>query len=606
MHKVIHSEFELDLSNLKLDIVEENPYFSDKYFTKYTYPFKLLLTESVTDFFETILDHNADNIVTSYDVIYVKNNIMEDAKLIIEEILNDEISLSLQYGFDEFPNFNKKLSELQLQKLTFSNPENIYTHAKSILNSSYPAVNYNFPAIHVDNIDEDQFHAFEKVINNYQNDAFIINEVINDVIYNRNIIQPVPYWMYILKRGFEMSGYELKGDVLNIAILKKMMVFSNQKYFKVNDIDSIDLSLMGDEAVNIDGSGNYYKEIAIPHKGKWKLSGSIFIYGRWKQESYVVIMYRGNVLVYETHYTKKHHSGYLYFHEFQNLVFETVNDTNPDVLKIYSIMWWQDGMILSGIGEPIVLYDNNGAPIPKIMMKNEIDLNAAVPNITFGEFVTITRNLFNLDLTTRNKEIWMNYINKQINYNDAIDLTNYQVKNPARKLNIEDSFELKFSNVDHETYKYSSLFIDKTSERLDSYTINDNTTTIEIRMLPLPLANRNAGNAFLETAHDFEGSQDIVFAVIYDGLQSGINKTLTPISILIPKIYEDYYREWLRFRINSILYQWNFNCWAEDISELKANSKIFAYNNILMVKSINKSELKEDLFNVEIESYRLL
>ena len=47
MRKVIHSNFELDLSNKKITDISENPIFSDKFSAKYSYPIEIDLDDGV-------------------------------------------------------------------------------------------------------------------------------------------------------------------------------------------------------------------------------------------------------------------------------------------------------------------------------------------------------------------------------------------------------------------------------------------------------------------------------------------------------------------------------------------------------------------------------
>jgi hypothetical protein len=61
MRKLIHSKFELDLSPFKISDTEENNWFSDSFFTKYSFPFGVDLTDdldvALTSFHFTILIH---------------------------------------------------------------------------------------------------------------------------------------------------------------------------------------------------------------------------------------------------------------------------------------------------------------------------------------------------------------------------------------------------------------------------------------------------------------------------------------------------------------------------------------------------------------------
>ena len=49
MRKLIHPNFELDLSGFQLSDNEENNWFSDSFFTKYSFPFEIDLTNEIDE-----------------------------------------------------------------------------------------------------------------------------------------------------------------------------------------------------------------------------------------------------------------------------------------------------------------------------------------------------------------------------------------------------------------------------------------------------------------------------------------------------------------------------------------------------------------------------
>ena len=169
MHKIIAEKFEIDLSTVDITTTDENSMFLDKYTTKYSFPFSLELTNENQRNFQDLLDHCSKEITTEFDIVYVFGNIKE-AGILRVDTFNETINCELQYGIEEFPNFNKKLNELELQKLTTTN---VYEHAKTIIDKTWPEVNYNYPQIITDRYDTTQstWTYFEKIFNNYKNNA---------------------------------------------------------------------------------------------------------------------------------------------------------------------------------------------------------------------------------------------------------------------------------------------------------------------------------------------------------------------------------------------------------------------------------------------------
>ena len=168
MHKIVHELFELDLTNFGLSFVEENQWYSDQYFTKYSFPFPFKLTEELLKIFGYFLDDNNKFMQTKFNVVYYLGNKREIAVFEIESQVGLELEASVRYGFEEFPNWNKKLSELPLEVIPSASITNIFTHAKTIIPQKWPAVNYNYPQLFTEKYDTtvETWQSFQKTINN--------------------------------------------------------------------------------------------------------------------------------------------------------------------------------------------------------------------------------------------------------------------------------------------------------------------------------------------------------------------------------------------------------------------------------------------------------
>ena len=58
-------------------------------------------------------------------------------------------------------------------------------------------------------------------------------------------------------------------------------------------------------------------------------------------------------------------------------------------------------------------------------------------------------------------------------------------------------------------------------------------------------------------------------------------------------------KNWFKFRINAVTRNWTFKAFTEKIQKIK--KKVFAYGRYHIIKSINKTQIDEDLFEVDIE-----
>ena len=74
MKKLIGSNFELELSNYAITSTDENPWFSDAFSSKITYPFEIQLTDELDIAFGFI--SRTSSVPTLFDVKYFEINIL--------------------------------------------------------------------------------------------------------------------------------------------------------------------------------------------------------------------------------------------------------------------------------------------------------------------------------------------------------------------------------------------------------------------------------------------------------------------------------------------------------------------------------------------------
>lgn len=607
MRKLIHSKFELDLSTFKISDTEENNWFSDRFFTKYSFPFDIDLTDDLDVAFGFISQYNAQNVQTYFDCVYNHNDKIEKAIFEIESH-QDKLSCTIRFGFEQLPSFEKKLSELSLDKFDLPVGTSIYQHAETIITQTWPSVNYNFPQVHVDKYDptDELWSGFEKILNNRKEGAFLINtvDIVNDITYNRNVMQPLPYYIYILQRGMIDAGYTLSGKILLDERLKKACLYGDVDYYTAQTTqEAISILQMSEDAIeNVGGRMRFYSHTVLAVPGKYNISGTIKAMYRSNFNAYFKIKYRNTIIfsVYAKDTSFWHGSEYKSYGV--DIYFETIADLNVNDITIESYQpTTTEDTVIDLVIDAVRLNDVGGIAIPNISNKNKIDLPRAVPDITFGDFVKVVKNWFNYDLTIAGNLAIMNPIEHQINYTEAFDLQFSEVKKPIRKFNQGMSFLLKFQEVDNSKYSFLPVFHSQNGIQNTAFIADDKTTTIEINALPLPLLTRDD----VQTAYALESDNSKVYLVKYDGIYNGNNLAQNTSEYLIPAVHLDYWQKWFEFRINSHAFTWGFKAWNEDLLNLKAKMKIFAYNKYHIVKNINKTEIVPDQFELEIETESL-
>lgn len=610
MHKFITSNFELDLSTFEISLVEENYWFSDTYFTKYSFPTDIKVGEELQKELGYLFDHNYADAETIFEGTYVNGDVMERGLLEVENVLdNQTLSVSIKWGFEELPCFQKKLSELSLDKFELPEGVSIYDYAVGIIPQTWPAVNFNFPQIHTDKIDtSDEVYAFfEKIINNYKDGAFLINDydIVEEIVYNRNIMQPIPYHLHVLTRAFSEDGYTLKGDLVEDEVFQKKCLFGNVDYATTFNQQSVPLFIVNTEGIEVDDEySTYNKSVDIAFPGKYRIVGTITMKIIENNTlKHVYIKYRDTIL-YQKFVFGSH--GLTYTGSFDvDFTFETISDEQPNTVSFESFqgtIFGDDVVVIADLNiNPIRLHDASGEALPTIINLNKIDLPRSVPDILFVDYLKYIKNKYNVDLTVRGKDVFMNFVENEIRDADTVDLTRYEVKAPLRKKNKGISFLLKFADVDSKDYKYLPVFQNTNGFTTSSYTTDEKTQEITLEGLPLPLMFRNG----VQTAHAFEDSEDKIYSVLYDGLTDGLNLAKDPTPILIPAIHEKHNKAWFENRINATAYVWQFKLIPEVARLLNSKSKVFAYGRNLVTKLLTKTQIKPDVWEIDLETETL-
>ena len=602
MRKLIHSKFELDLSHFKISDTEENNWFSDSFFTKYSFPFDIDLTDDLDVALDFISLYNTSP-ETYFEVKYVHNDKIEDA---IFEIESHQVKLSgvIRFGFEQLPSFDKNLSELSLDKFDLAGGTTIYNYAETIIPQKWPAVNFNFPQVHVDKYDvtDDVWLDFGGIVNNRKTGAFLINTVEGggSIVHNLNVMQPMPYCLHILQRIMIDSGYTLAGEILNDERLKKACLFADTDYFYKNALSEYSALKRNDEHISSQFiSGQWYRCTyqviqVIEGIGNYRINGTFRMLSVLYEQAFCVVKLNGTN-VFEAHREPNEESG-------EGTVFVNINVITTVATNTLEFYVLTKADPTDEMHFPInFIVAPQTVAVANIINENKIDLTKSVPNITVQDFIKAIKNWFNYDLTIVGNSAIMNPVETQINYDDTEDFQFSEIKNPVRKFKKGNSFLLKFQDIENKSFPFLPVFHSTTGVVNTGFVADEKTTTIEINALPLPLLTKTE----VHTAYAVESNDSKVFLVKYDGLYRGNNYSQSNEEYLLPAVHLKSWKKWFDFRINSHGFNWSFPAWNEQLINLKAKTKIFAYKKVHIIKNINKTEIKPDYYEVDIETESL-
>lgn len=617
--KYTHPNFELDLTGRQITIVEENHWFSDQFFTKYTFPIEFDINDEIDLALNMITHINAASSPRKFEGGYFQNFGEEsEAVLVIERIQGRRAQGKIRFGFEEFPNYDKKLSELPLERFSLVDPMTDY--ATGIINQTFPAVNFNFPQILIDSIDvaTAQWQHFEGYINNYRGGAFLVNEydAVNDEQINRNIMQPVPYLLHILTAGFAEKGLELTGDILEDPEFSKALLVVKSEYYSSVSPNSQEFLLKTNEYQStevIQGSryswvgevevGHYQKTVLLMEPGVYKIAGQIYLrqFG-FTSDAYLLL--NQQEIWKATNYSPK------YFEEVYTIDVNIEVSVQQGAAAVnfvsMQLPYEQIGDIQNPEGPIVDLtitqisgFDAEGNRTPSLVTPSEIYLAKCVPDITFGELLKLIKNWKNYDIYIDQSAgiVQMNKIENLMNVGTPENLESYEIKYPMREFYQDKSYLLKFQDIASEEYKFTEMFIDFNGGRTSSFKKLEDTSEIVINAIPMPLKQQGS----ISTGHLFIDNQSQVFVTLYDGLTDNLNLCQDTANLLIPAVYSSSWSKWIAFRIIAEGLEWTFLCPPELAGKIKPYTRVSAYGKHWIIKRVTKKNTSRNYWEVILE-----
>lgn len=592
------NEFELDLSNYNISSVYTNSWFNDGLFSVLTYPIDL----NIEDYFEVYRHTNISNLKREFEGKLNYNGKLQSAKLMIMSVTENRIRVQIESGLEQFPSWDLKLSELNLEKREVSD---IIHHAEFVIRNNYPDYNYNFPMVHVDFYREDGlFKYFEKIYNNRTPEGFVRNyfDETTEEVHNLNIVRPMPYFLHVLQTGIEQANYTLHGDVLEIDKIKKsILIPSGPIDFDSDRPETVEVIVPNDDGEfyhyynTPDGPLWLYKwdvEQEILHHGKFNFKGKII--GRIERDfGQYFRAYVDEELVYEN----RNIFGFFIDFDFTTAV-------GGSILRlefVYPQYGWGDnrGEFLL---KPLELYDDNGDLVQYLLESNTIDLSRNVPDVTFGDFVNFLRAQFNLsfDLINEN-EIHMNVLNEVELPTTAIDLQSYEVDNYTQDYQDKTAYELMYTEPDLIDLPVKNVLYELEALTPTNYSTTEDTVQIEIKGIPLQPAEIGG----IKTAHLAENKASVICFALYDGLQDDNNYTQDMSAFNLDMIVNDYYSNWLNLQLKGVVYSFSFKKYADELYDFSEKQKVWCYNNYHYITEMTITRISPDIDEVELKTLSL-
>lgn len=600
----------LDLSKQKISIQENNSRVSDKMYTKYMFPFEIYQDEEFKASFGDYESYETFGLENYIEGPLLFENALTEAKLNIESVEGPYLTGQINFGFEDLPNWEKKLSDLNWEKFTVPD---IHVYAREICSKTYPQTNFNFPRMNTSKYSPDDkiWDAF----NGYYNDLdSSYNEMRRNYvdssgnIFNQNIIHPCIHFLYLLKKCFQDVGMQLKGEVLTDPMFQDAYVFSGTEYFNkisqyqnaftmsMNDYYNMENTVHYYEWINGLSFTRYYQRYFYSEEVPLDFSDKVFINGKFRMKIRertglkCKIQINGNDIW----------SHDQYYDSFQdvNLSFSleiNVNHANLKFLIEGGISNFSENynvLEYSLKSSSIVSTGSTSDEDAVVENANEINLARAVPDMKVGDFINIVRNWFNYEFMIYEKSIYMNKLGREPNNVKNFEFA--EVKTPKRNLLQKRTFLLKHTEIDGDK-QLNSMFYEKSGATINKAAVED-TNEIEINGYPMPIEKVKLNSE--ATASVKRDDSSCLALVFYNGLVNGQNNATNKPQATFPDLFYSNWEKWLRQRVNGVEYNWKFQVKADDL-KVKISDYINCYKNIHIITSWTK-DYSEDTYTIDI------
>ncbi len=580
--------WQIDLTNFGLTFNEESDYFGGDISKSYTFPINMDLDDDLARKFGLVDLENISNYKIKINGYLLVDDDFYDAYVAINEVQGSKVELKFFYGKEILPVFDKKLSQLPWP--TVDTGGSLTDYAESQLIKSYPAATHNFPKVYRPEIAQGaNYKEFQLFVNHYASSQFLTNNYVvvegESVPFNRNVMAPMAYIMEILRLGFQSEGLDMRGEFVNDAVFRKVVIIPD-KYFDFYS-DPAQRSSWSfefyDSQETVDGKTiNIYERTFTP-----TTEGSYFI-------KYKLAFPAGIADFFQLKIT--YGAEVLFFATAEGLPFNLEDVINLNLVDVVSFDDVKVELKLTEQSNTIAnlnhfYYDFKGGNLNQF--PTEYSLADFMPDITFRTFFNAIKKWANLDVTYYERSVYLNFLDNSIQRLTYDDHTGMQMPLPKRTLNTNNLFKLSYPDkreilVANSGQVYSS----------DGYTDNE-IQTIEIPVLPLEVLE-NEG--VVTGAYPKNGNADILLGIyngIIDGQPAIVDKVGTR-SLSLQNMYDNFYKYFLSFRANSEQYKDTFN--AHITKRFNLKNGIFKYNKKHLIKSIRKRRISEQWWQIDQET----
>lgn len=586
-------KFQHDLTNRGITFNEKSDYFSDSISKNFSFPFYVYLHEELAEKLGLV---NIENVRSYQSKVYgylIKDREFFDAYISINSVKGNRAELTLFYGEEVLPVFDKNLKQLPFPIITATG--GLPAFAKNQISKEWPAATHNFVKMFRPNLqNEENYTYFEKFVNNYvdNNGTWEFPENTIDVIegeqipVNRNVMVPMPYLLEIFKVIFASEGKEVRGDFMNDEFNKKIVYIPKHffEHYYVSQFENYSFSIRTSQETIAGKTVNVYKRIHTPTSVgsftlKMKLTMSDLVAKYFK-----LTVVQNDVILYEAF----SENNVVAVNETLDINIVNTSVFDPIVVELRLLA--QDTSIAAYNSFTYEFKEGQLNVFPEVYTLADF-----MPDMNVRDFVNKIKTWFNLKFDYTKNAVYINYLE---NLTDTLvfdDKRHLQEPEPERIINNNNLFKLKYLDG-------QEVLVNKNGQTYsDLDYVAAETEEINIDVLPL-LVNSNLNTV---TAVYPKDEEDLMFT-LYNGPVNGEPLATNQINnrkLSLDHVFLNNWKNWLRFRANSETYKDSFFMQVTEFLSFK--KPIFKYNKKHIIKSIQKKRVNKDYWKVDVETETL-
>lgn len=592
MIKLQSDRFEIDLSTYGVVLKEQSNIFSDKSYGNNSLPFLMDADSELLEKLGILTIDNISDVDTKVKCRLVLEETHFPAFLYLGEIIGSKIQCDITYGEEQQEIYTTKLKDLPWPKVIALQ---LHEHAKQTSTKSWPATPYNFPMLYNPKINGDSNYAlFEDFVNNHDGNTYLQNEVDNTgaepVYINRNVIAPFPYLLEILRFGYSQIGKKTFGKLFEDETLKKTLFIPDNFLEKFKGTQYQKFSFGTPDTTEIVFNrlvyGVYEKSFTPTAIGTYDIDFSfdldpvlasyfefnIFRQDALSQERTLLTRFlsKNNRVKIEDSYTVNVESA----DQYDTIVLQLkLRHTTNSIANFNNVEYNFKGGKLNEFPDIFSLAD-------------------FMPDMTFGEYENLLKNWLNLDINVQNRYVEINFVQDSILKRNRVDHSHLEDPEPSKKYNSNRFYKLSYADNSKVLYNINGqVFSDLEEEGSD---------VIELNMEVQPAVVESNKNIITAVAPKEKSKLDFC---VYDGLNSNGKPTASSELIrelFLQAIFVKYWQLWLSFRLNSKTFKDSFKCSV--FENITINDLSIRYNELHVLKSLNKKFLSEKVMQVDMES----